>query len=111
MKMYLVVVLLLLVPSTFAQVANVYIAQAQAGTGDGSNCANAKAIGFFNTGGNWGNSSVKIGPGSIVHLCGTTTIASGNSGLTFMGSGTPGHTITLLFEAGAVLQGGYFATD
>ncbi len=111
MKMYLVVVLLLLVPSTFAQVANVYIAQAQAGAGDGSNCANAKAIGFFNSSGNWGNSSVQIGPGSIVHLCGTTTIANGNSGLTFMGSGTPGHTITLLFEAGAVLQGGYFATD
>lgn len=111
MKICFLAVLLAFATSAFGQAANVYIAQSQAGTADGSNCANAKAIAFFNTGSNWGNNSTQIGPGSIVHLCGTTTIPNGTSGLTFAGSGTPGHPITLLFESGAVLQAGYFAQD
>src|SRR5271167_1723298 len=66
---------------SFCSVSNYYIAQASAGSANGSSCANANSVSFFNTAGNWG-SGYTIGPGTTVHLCGNTTTA-----LTFHGSG------------------------
>jgi hypothetical protein len=68
----------------------IYIGQSAAGSGDGSSCASAKAISFFNTAGNWGTGSSQIGPGKTVKLCGTIT-----SALTLLGSGTSGNPITV----------------
>jgi hypothetical protein len=79
--------------------ATVYVAQAQGGTGDGSSCANAKAVAFFNTGGNWGAGATQIGPGSTVRLCGTITTA-----LTAEGSGTSASPITIQWEAASSLS-------
>jgi hypothetical protein len=79
--------------------SNIYIAQAAAGSADGSSCTNAKAVSFFNTAGNWGTGSTQIGPGTVVHLCGTVTTS-----LTFQGSGTAGSPITLLFEPNAKIS-------
>src|SRR5437867_2711294 len=61
--------------------ANIYIAQVATGLDDGSSCANAHAVTFFNTAGNWGVGASQIGAGTTVHLCGTITtqlIAQGN---------------------------------
>jgi Right handed beta helix region len=80
-----------------------YIAQAATGAADGSSCANAHNIAFFNNGASWGAGPSQIGPGTTVHLCGTITQGVGNTALTFQGSGTSGSPITLLFESGAVL--------
>ena len=61
------------VVGSFAAAQNVYIAQVATGGADGSSCANAYAIGFFNSSGNWGTGPAQIGPGTTVHLCGTIT--------------------------------------
>lgn len=82
-----------------ARANNIYIAQTAAGAANGSSCANAYAYGFFNAAANWGTGANQIGPGSIVHLCGTITAE-----LAFQGSGTSGNVITLLFETGAKIQ-------
>lgn len=81
--------------------ANVYIAQTSQGSNNGSSCANAYAVTFFNTAGNWGSSTGQIGPGTTVHLCGTFTAAANQIVLTFNGSGTAGNPITLKWESGA----------
>jgi len=100
--------LLLALPAS-ASLTNVYIAQSSAGSADGTSCANAYAVTFFNTSGNWGSGSSQIGPGTTVHLCGTFTFSAGATALTFNGSGTSGNPITLLWESGAVLQAPYFS--
>ena len=79
-----------------ASVPNVYVAQNVAGAGDGSGCSNARPISFFNAAGNWGAGAAQIGPGTIVHLCGTFA-----STITFRGSGSSGSPTTLQFEPGA----------
>lgn len=78
----------------------VYIAQSAAGSADGSSCANAEAVTYFNAAGNWSSTptGIQIGPGTTVHLCGTIT-----SELTFRGSGASGNVVTLLAESGAIL--------
>ena len=102
----------LIAPFAFGSVANVYVAQSAAGTGDGSSCANAKAVSFFNTSGNWGAGSSQIGGGSTVHLCGTFTASANASGyLTFQANGTSGNVITVLFESGAVLTAPYWGVN
>jgi len=78
---------------------NIYIAQAAAGVGDGSSCANAKAASFFNTAGNWGTGSTQIGPGTTMHLCGTIT-----SSLNVLGDGAAGNPITIYFEPNAKIS-------
>src|SRR5262249_52982902 len=63
-----------------ASANDVYIAQSAVGSNNGSSCANALAYGYFNTAGNWTTSAptgTKIGPGTVVHLCGTITGAAG----------------------------------
>ena len=78
-----------------ASATNVYIAQTTAGSADGSSCANAYAVTFFNSSGNWGSSANQIGPGTVVYLCGTIT-----SPLQINGSGTSGNPIEVLWTAG-----------
>lgn len=103
----------LLISPGVAQANDVYLAQNAAGSANGSSCANAYAVTYFNTSGNWTSgtpSGTKIGPGTTVHLCGTFTGpapagGAGNVGpnvLTFRGSGTSGSVITVLFESGAM---------
>ncbi len=79
-----------------ASATNTYIAQSSAGTADGSNCANARAYTFFNAAGNWGSGSGQIGPGTIVHLCGTISTE-----LEVQASGISGGVIEVLWESGA----------
>ncbi len=103
-----ILLLLILIPSpSWASVANVYIAQTAAGSGDGSSCGNAKAYSFFNDAGNWGAGAAQIGPDTIVHICGTLTIPAGTTALVFYGSGTSGYPITLKWEAGAKIATPY----
>lgn len=100
MRKYLI--LLCLLWGVQARAANaVYTAQTSAGANDGSSCANAKAVAYFNTAGSWSATptGIQIGPGTTVHLCGTIT-----STLTFQGNGTAGNSITLFFETGAKLS-------
>lgn len=77
---------------------SVFVAQAAAGSGDGSSCSNAKAVSFFNTAGNWGVGNT-IAPGVGVGLCGTITTE-----LTIGGSGTAGNPITIQFQSGAKIS-------
>jgi MYXO-CTERM domain-containing protein len=87
------------VPLAHAAAGQVYVAQSQSGSGDGSSCANAKDVTFFNAGGSWGSGSSQIGPGSTLHLCGTITTA-----LTAGGNGTSGAPITVRWEPAASLR-------
>jgi hypothetical protein len=73
-----------------------YVAQSSAGSANGASCSNAYSVTTFNTAGNWGSGSTQIGPGTVVHFCGTIT-----SPLTIQGSGTSGNVITFLWETGA----------
>lgn len=88
-------ILMLIFPLAFASRAtasanSVYLAQSEAGTADGADCADAYAYSFFNTSANWGSGTTQIGPGTTVHLCGTIT-----SPLTFRGSGASGSPVVL----------------
>src|ERR1700730_13952433 len=82
-----------------AQASNVYITPDGGGNGVCTN--NTHPPSWFNNSGNWGNGATQIGPGTIVHLCGTFTDSIRATMLTAQGSGTSGHPITLLFETGA----------
>jgi hypothetical protein len=91
---------------------DIYIAQNATGAANGADCADANAVSFFNTSGNWGKSASQIGPGTTVHLCGTFTASAGASGyLTFQGSGTSGSPVTLRFEGGAIVQAPYWGAN
>lgn len=68
--------------------ADIYAAQTPAGSDNGSDCANAKAISYYS--GSW---SGKVAAGDILHLCGTIT-----STLRIGASGSPGNPITVKFE-------------
>lgn len=84
---------------------NIYIAATSAGGATGADCADAKALTFFNNAANWGTGAGQINAGTVVHFCGTLTAGSaGTVGLTFQGSGASGNPITLLLEGGAILQ-------
>jgi len=82
-----------------ASANDIYIAQNATGSANGSSCANAFGVTFFNTSGNWGSGASQIGPETTVHLCGTVSTA-----LTSHGSGTSGNPITILFESGAKIS-------
>jgi hypothetical protein len=75
----------------------VYIGQTQSGAADGSSCANARALTFFNAASNWGSGAVQIGAGKTVFLCGTVTGA-----LTLQGSGASGNPVTIDGSAAAL---------
>lgn len=75
-----------MVPSAHAQATAVYLAQSAVGAGNGLDCADARAVSYFNSSGNWGTGSTQIGPGTTVHLCGSSITTA----LTFQGSGSAG---------------------
>jgi hypothetical protein len=77
----------------------VYVSQSTAGSGDGSSCANAHSAGWFNTSSSWGTGAGQIGPGDVVHLCGTIS-----SNLRVLGSGRSGSPISIYFEPGASIS-------
>lgn len=82
--------------------ADFYIAQIAQGAGTGADAADAKAVSFFNTSGNWSSPTKvagKISPGDTVHLCDTISTA-----LTVQAGGTAGNVITVLFEPGAKMS-------
>jgi hypothetical protein len=85
--------------SSRASASAVYIGQSNAGTADGSSCANQLAASFFNSGSNWGNGASQIGPGTTVNLCGTITTA-----LVAQGSGSSSATVTIQWQQGASLS-------
>ena len=99
---YLCVLMCILAMSAFG--SDVYIAQYSTGSDNGAGCSNAHSAMWFNTLGNWGTGTGNIGPDSNVHLCGTFTGTVNTTMLTFQGSGTIGHPITILFESGAKLE-------
>jgi hypothetical protein len=78
----------------FASATNIYIAQNAAGAANGTDCADAYPVGFFNDPANWGGAASQIGPGTTVHLCGTIT-----TGLRAEGSGISGNPIIVLFDS------------
>lgn len=91
-SLFIFVALLALLSATSvaASAANIYIAQVASGAANGADCADAYASTFFNTPGNWGTGASQIGPGTIVHLCGTIT-----ANLTFRGNGSSGSPVVL----------------
>lgn len=46
--------------SASIQAESIYIAQTSQGTGDGTSAANARAVSWFNSSGNWGSGTGKI---------------------------------------------------
>ena len=95
----LVVSLFLFTASLFASASHLYVAQNATGTGNGGSCSNAFAVSFFNNPANWGSTSLQIGAGTTVHLCGTIATA-----LVAQGSGASGNPITILFEPAAKIS-------
>jgi len=88
---------------------DIYIAQIAAGAGNGTDCADARDLAWFNNSGNWGTGSSQIGPGTTVHLCGTFNAPAGsNNYMSTQGSGSSGNPITIKFEANAILQAPYW---
>ena len=107
-KSGIVIVFSLIVSATsaFGSASNIYITQPGTATG---NCTSAvQTPNFFNNSVNWGSASNQIGPGTIVHLCGTITGTAGQAGLTFQGSGTSGSPVTLKFESGTQMSAPYW---
>jgi hypothetical protein len=100
----LIIIAFLCAPPAHAQ-QTIYIAQTAQGAGTGASCANAYALGFFNTSGNWAGSftSGKISPGTTVQICTNISGTTGSTAFTFQGSGTSGHPITLQFAPGVIL--------
>lgn len=91
-KILLIISLILFALPVYA--ADYYIAQSAAGSGDGSDCANAKAIANLT----WGAGNMGVA-GNTIHLCGTITTT-----LTIGASGSAGNPITILFEEDAKLS-------
>jgi hypothetical protein len=83
----------------FSTASNIYIAQNAAGGNNGTDCADAYAVTWFNASANWGSGAGQIGPGTTVHLCGTIT-----SQMNGQGSGSSGSPIVVLFESGAQIS-------
>lgn len=82
--------------ASFGMAKDLYVAQNAQGSNTGADAADAYALAWLNTAGNWGTGSSNINPGDTVHLCGTFTTP-----LTISGSGTAGNPITIYFEPGA----------
>lgn len=97
-----IVIVTLFIIWPIAKANNIYISQTAVGSANGNSCANAYPVTYFNNASNWTSgtpSSMQIGAGSIVHLCGVIA-----SELAFHGSGSSGNVIELLFESGASVQ-------
>lgn len=79
---------------TAANASDVYVAQTSVGAANGSDCADAHGVSWFNSTSSWGTSTGQIGPGTTVHLCGTIS-----SAITVHGNGTSSQPITILFDS------------
>ncbi|MGH9512774.1 MAG: hypothetical protein ACRD2U_11635 [Terriglobales bacterium] len=89
----------------FGSASNIYITQNGSPSG---NCAtNVQTPAFFNSASNWGSGANQIGPGTTVLLCGTFNVTPGASGFSVLGSGSSGSPLTVLLDAGAVIQSTY----
>src|SRR5262245_26877362 len=110
---YLIMMTLMCLANTvgYASIANMYFGNADAGTHDGSNCANQKVYTQYSVAGNWGPSAGLIGAGTTIHVCGTITLPL-NVGVAFaaQGSGTAQTPITHIWEPGAVITGPAFGS-
>lgn len=94
-----------------ASANSLYIAQSATGLANGQDCSNTMAASYFNTSANWVSASplgTQIGPGTVVHICGTFTGTTGASMLTVHGSGSSSSPITIFFEPGAQLNAPYW---
>lgn len=99
MRKILVLIAAFLLLPCLVYAEDIYIAQTAQGGNTGADCANAHVTSWFNTSGNWGEGTGKIGPGDTAHLCGTIT-----SWLTAQASGSNGSPITIKFEDGAKMS-------
>lgn len=99
--MSVIILIVLLFFTSISNATDFYIAQNEAGAESGASCADAYAVTWFNTSGNWANPKQigKIGPGDTVHLCGTIS-----SALTVPISGSAGQPITIYWEPDAKLS-------
>jgi hypothetical protein len=77
----------------------IYVAEQQRGAGNGSSCANAYGVTWFNNPTDWGSGPGRIHANTTVRLCGTISTP-----LTVHGSGAPARPITIAWETGATLS-------
>ncbi len=77
----------------------IYIAERTRGSGNGSNCADARGVAWFDNPADWGPRRGHIHAGTIVRLCGTISTP-----LSVHGGGAPGRPITVAWEPGATLS-------
>src|SRR3989344_2292325 len=77
--------------------SNIYLSQSAAGSGDGSSCANARAVSFFNASGNWGTGATMSGVGFTVSKNYLTlqNIRFPNGAGVFIGGGSMPHDIII----------------
>ncbi len=79
--------------------SNIYVAQSATGEANGTSCENAREAAWFNQPESWGAGSGEIGPGAMVHLCGTIS-----TNLVAEGSGSAESPIVIYFEPGAAIS-------
>jgi hypothetical protein len=104
----------ILVCSIPAFASDVYFAQAAAGGANGADCADALAISYFNTSGNWSATptGTQLGPGVTAHMCGTFTGTAGAGPLiSTQQSAASGNVMTIKFETGAGMTAPYWSTS
>ncbi|MGB8521911.1 MAG: choice-of-anchor D domain-containing protein [Candidatus Acidiferrales bacterium] len=114
MRKILIAVLLMLGAPVLARAQNYYYAQTAQGANNGTSCANAYAYNDISNG-----MTLKAAAGVTLHICGTWNGAANQQWATFTTSGTgPSGTgptctnpISLIWEAGAVIQAPYHNTS
>jgi len=80
-------------------IPSLYVAQSAAGLDDGSSCASAHSVDWFNSPSSWGSGVGQIGAGAVVGLCGTIS-----SPLVAQGSGTSSSPITVYWLPGSTMS-------
>jgi hypothetical protein len=93
---------LVLVLTTAAMGADIYITQSTSGSDSGANCANAHSAAWFNSNATGGNT---------YHLCGTFTGSANSTMLQPSQGGSNGSPLIIFFEAGAVLTSPQWSTN
>jgi len=92
-----------------SRAADFFYANTAQGGNTGADCANAFA---WNDGTNGVNASAKQAAGNKLHLCGTITLGTAATFVTFVNSGASvGSPITLVWETGAILQATYWSSS
>lgn len=78
----------------------VYLSLSGTGTQSGLDCSNTKPASYFNNASNWSTTptGIQIGPDTLVHLTGVWAGGLSATALTFQGSGTPSHFITVMAD-------------